>query len=235
MSSDRCTTAQPHNKNLCATSQWGLSAIERGYFSNCCAWRPFSFCLLHPLFSSVCPPSARPPLMPPAASSSTLGFDVNCPIISHWPRRGSGGVWSTGVDVYIYTLYGARFQPTAMTHKAKKRSHFLAPLRKQRKDHGSNRVVQSGSWTLNHNKHFFLTRRAENRGWGVVGWPAGKLVWCVQAEREVDTNRKWTRKSACPHNFLCLRWKSSLDWSAKEVIVSPTLVSCRKTTTQWLL
>lgn len=120
----------------------------------------------HPLLSNAAPP----PPPPSVSSSSTLGLDVNCPIISHWPRGGSGGVSSTGVDVYIYTLYGARFQPTAVTHKAKKRSHFLAPLRKQRKDHGSNRVVQPGSWTLNHNKHFFLTRPcSENSGWW-GGW-----------------------------------------------------------------
>lgn len=133
---------------------------------------------IHFFFSLCLPPllsNAPPPPLPSVPSSSTLGFDVNCPIISHWPRRGSGGVSSTGVDVYIYTLYGARFQPTAVTHIAKKRSHFLAPLRKQRKDHGSNRVVQSGSWTLNHNKHFFLTQPcSENR---VVGCVEGLEWW----------------------------------------------------------
>lgn len=123
------------------------------------------------LFSIAPPPLPLPLPSVSSSSSSTRVLDVNSPIISHWPRRGSGGVSSTGVDVYIYTLYGARFQPTAVTHKAKKRSHFLAPLRKQRKDHGSNWVVQPGSWTLNHNKHFFLTRPcSENSGVVVAGW-----------------------------------------------------------------
>lgn len=218
MSSDRCTSAL---QNLCATSQWRLSAIARSLFLQ--LLRLETIFLLPPpstffppsiaLFSNA--PHALPP--PSVSSSSTLSFDVNCPIISHWPRRGSGGVSSTGVDVYIYTLYGARFQPTALTHKAKKRSHFLAPLRKQRKDHGSNRVVQSGSWTLNHNKHFFLTWPcSENRGRGCGRWVESwrkmrcELVWLdrMQADCEVDINTKLTQESLCVHNFLGLRWRS---------------------------
>lgn len=210
---------------------------------NCCACRPFSFCLLHPLFSLCLSPllsNAPPP--PPPSVSSTLGFDVYCPIISHWPRRGSGGVSSTGVDVYIYTLYGARFQPTAVTHKAKKRSHFLAPLRKQRKDHGSNRVVQSGSWTLNHNKQFFLTRPcSENRGrevglvecWRRMG---GELVWRdrMQGDREVDTNTNLTQKSLCVHKFFEVKVSFKLKRSRGHC-VSHSVVSCRTTKTQRLL
>lgn len=187
MSLDRCTTAQQKSvrditmRAECNREEFISPIIAPG--------DQFPSTFSSPSTSPFhCPPPPPPP--PSVSSSSTLGFDLNCPIISHWPRRGSGSVSSTGVDVYIYTLYGARFQPTAVTHKAEKRSHFLAPLRKQRKDHGSNRVVQSGSWTLNHNKHFFLTAPcSENREWRAVGCPAGVELEVnlsgLQAERWV--------------------------------------------------
>lgn len=41
-------------------------------------------------------------------------------IISHWPQTRKQQCLVDGMDVYIYTLYGARFQPTVVTHKAKK-------------------------------------------------------------------------------------------------------------------
>lgn len=67
----------------------------------------------------------RPSLsqMPSAAAAASFSraaqLDVNS-IISHWPRRRKQRCLVDGIDVYIYTLYGARFQPTAVTHKAKK-------------------------------------------------------------------------------------------------------------------